>query len=458
MNQLKLSYYTIPVKLECEQDRYLLTHGYTGAIDIVDGNVWRQMEDFSSESTLPEQSVQFLEKRGYLTNRSREEEFQYVARFAHMLHEAQTKLHKTFGFIVSYDCNFRCPYCFENAISNHGKQWSKSVFTKEMVDKAYAAMEKIEPRKELHYKNIFLYGGEPLLRENKKIVEYIVLKGHQLGYKFKVISNGYDIDYFEEILSPDYFTFVQITLDGNKENHNCRRFHYQEGDTFDKIISNIGVLLRKGIDVSVRVNTDKNNFLDLDLLNELFERIGFASNPHFKIYSSIIRKYKENEDTDGCIDYMSIDTFNKQHQETYNDEIIHQDFAIYRRYLSYLKNKSRCHLYSAGCASQYGCYLFDPYGDIFTCLETVGIKEQIIGHYLKEDLEWTEMRKHWFNRNVGNAPNCKICKFALLCGGGCLARAVHTKDGFLSSHCFKFRTVYPLSVNRAYSAYKKLNY
>ncbi|WP_285819912.1 radical SAM/SPASM domain-containing protein [Bacteroides acidifaciens] len=455
MEKLRLSYYTIPVKLEIEDDKYLLTHGYTGAIDILDKDIWKEIEDFSKTSSLPEQTIAYLQKRGYLTTHTQEEEIEYVKKLAQLLHKTQSKLYKTFGFIISYDCNFRCSYCFENGISNHGNQWSKWTFTKEMVDKAYKTMMKIEPRKELHYKNILLYGGEPFLRQNKEVIEYIVLKGHQLGYTFKVISNGYDIDYFENILSPEYFSFFQITLDGDKENHNSRRFHYEEGASFDKIVNNIGILLRKNIDVSVRVNTDSNNFQDFKSLNELFKKLGFTSNPHFKTYSSILRKYNENDNCDVDINYLSMDTFNKQHQKTYNGEIYYQDFGIYRHYLSYLENGSRCRLYSASCSAQYGSYLLDPVGDIFTCLETVGKPDQVIGHYTNEEPEWTEVRKHWFERNTGNALNCQSCKYALLCGGGCLARSVHTKDGFKASACFKFKPVYPLSVNRAYSTYKQ---
>ena len=455
MDQLKLSYYTIPVKLDIEENKYLLTHSYTGAIDIIDGEVWKELENYSSASSLPEETVEYLQKRGYLTTRTKEEEIEYVKKLAQLLHQAQSKLYKTFGFIVSYDCNFRCSYCFENGISNHGKQWSKLAFTKEMVDKAYKTMMKIEPRRELHYKNILLYGGEPFLRQNKDVVEYIVLKGHQLGYTFKVISNGYDIDQFDSIISPKYFTSFQITLDGNKDNHNSRRFHYEEGDSFQKIVNNIGLLLRKDIDVKVRVNTDNNNFNDFKSLNELFKELGYSSNPHFRIYSSVLRKYNENENCDDDINYLSMDTFNKEHQKAVNEKVNYQDFGIYRQYLSYLKNGSRCRLYSAGCSSQYGCYLLDPSGDIYTCLETVGKPEQVIGHYTDKEPEWTDVRKHWFNRNTGNALNCQSCKYALLCGGGCLARSVHTKEGFKASVCYKFKSVYPLSVNRAYSAYKQ---
>lgn len=55
MEKLRLSYYTIPVKLEIEDDKYLLTHGYTGAIDILDKDIWKEIEDFSKTSSLPEQ-------------------------------------------------------------------------------------------------------------------------------------------------------------------------------------------------------------------------------------------------------------------------------------------------------------------------------------------------------------------------------------------------------------------
>lgn len=245
MENIKLSYYTIPVKLESEANKYLLIHGYTGAIDIIDGNIWKQLERFPKDCSLSKAMIALLQKRGYLTSKTKEEEINYVIHLAYLLHQAQSKLYKSFGFIISYNCNFRCPYCFENAISGHGKQWSKQTFSKDMIDKAYDSMLKIEPRKELHFKNLLLYGGEPFLRENKDIIKYIVNKGSSLGYTFKAITNGYDLDYFKDILSSKYFTYIQITLDGNKKCHNSRRFHYQEGPSFDKILSNIDFLLKK---------------------------------------------------------------------------------------------------------------------------------------------------------------------------------------------------------------------
>lgn len=459
MDALRTSSYIIPVKLESEKGKYMLVHGYTGAIDIIDENIWNQIKKFPSNSHLSSETIQLLFNRGYLTVKSDKEEKKYVIDLAHKLHQAQGKLHKSFGFIVSYNCNFRCPYCFENKISEHGKQWSKQVFTKELVDKAYNSIFKIQPRKELHFKQILLFGGEPLLRENKEIVKYIVLKGADLGYTFKVITNGYDIDYFDDILSDKYFSFFQITLDGNKDHHNTRRFHHIEGNSFDKIISNIGILLKRGIYVLVKVNTDNKNFHDFNFLKEEFERLGYDQNPNFELKSSFLRKFDYNANATDDIDYISsIATLNKKHIEEYDGKIYSHDFGIYHQFYSYLKNKSRCRLYAASCSSQYGSFLFDPKGDIYTCLEIVGREEFVIGSYNKNDIEWTEVHEHWFNRNIGNLEGCKECKYALLCGGPCLARITHTKDGFNSVYCDRYKSIFPLSVNKAYTAYKNNNF
>lgn len=46
--------------------------------------------------------------------------------------------------------------------------------SKEFVDKFFEAIPLIEPNEKLRNKSISLFGGEPLLKENKDIVEYIV--------------------------------------------------------------------------------------------------------------------------------------------------------------------------------------------------------------------------------------------------------------------------------------------
>ena len=120
-------------------------------------------------------------------------------------------------------------------------------------------MEQIQPHKELRSSILTLYGGEPLLAENKEIVNYIVEEGVKRGYKFNAITNGYELEHYLDLLSPTKICKLQITIDGPKAIHDTRRIHYKDYGTFDKIIHNISMALKKNIKVSVRMNTDNHN-------------------------------------------------------------------------------------------------------------------------------------------------------------------------------------------------------
>lgn len=71
---LRMSSYTIPVKLENEDGKYMLIHGYTGAIDIVSGDLLGMIE---SPETVDEDSglcQRLINKRIYYNqNRARRE-------------------------------------------------------------------------------------------------------------------------------------------------------------------------------------------------------------------------------------------------------------------------------------------------------------------------------------------------------------------------------------------------
>lgn len=97
-----------------------------------------------------------------------------------------------------------------------------------------------------------------------------------------------DLEYFKDILSERQIRSLQITIDGKRENHDSKRFHYTEGGSFDKIIDNIGVAIKKGVKVSVRINTDKDNYHDLEYLKTLFKEYGFLDSHLFNFYSAYI--------------------------------------------------------------------------------------------------------------------------------------------------------------------------
>lgn len=71
--ELRLSSYVIPVPLDAEPGKYMLVHGYTGAVDIVDGEILAQMSASDPSAGLTDKEISVLKERGYITDLSHEE-------------------------------------------------------------------------------------------------------------------------------------------------------------------------------------------------------------------------------------------------------------------------------------------------------------------------------------------------------------------------------------------------
>ena len=495
MKKIKTSVYTIFVELKNQDTHVLLVHGYTGAIDKVTKKVahfLKENKTFDNDNKIiSTETFNKLIQRGYITDKSPYEEKETVKKMAEIFHKRDKSV-KNFMFLIAYDCNFRCPYCFENEVSSNGKGWTKRVFTKEFVDKAYDAFNEIEPNTNLHSKKIILYGGEPLLEKNKSIIEYIVDKGSALGYSFMAITNGYDLDYFEELLSQDKINQLQISIDGTEEKHNNRRTHYLYGESFQKIITNIEIALKKQINVFIRINTELNNFEDLKKIKDLFSEKGFYEYKNFSTYSALvhgedeincntvmksttnktvnnqIQNYDYQEDiykqyidfdyeeklfsadmnifhdesmnSDDSMKLMNRGKFiNKYLEATKEDAsmklISCQDFGIRQKISTALKTKKAVEFRSVFCSAQTGEVIFDPYGDLYSCWETVGNKDYRIGTYLNNVSFDEEELNNWYGRNISTTPACSKCKYAFFCGGGCQAHALSEGRGYKSPYC-----------------------
>lgn len=473
------SNYCIIIPLEETNGKCMLIHSYTGAMDIVSGDMIKFINTnlSVSEHNFPfsKDTFNLLVTRGYYTQRTVAEEIDYVKRFATLLHKDALNKSSSITLMVSYDCNFRCPYCYEAGISDYGNKWSKKVFTKELVDRVYEAINEIEPDVKKRYKTITLYGGEPLLKENHDIVSYIVEKGQALGYNFDAISNGYDLDYYEDVLSTGAFQRIQITLDGDKEMHNSRRYHYQTGDSFDIIFKNIGLAIKHKVTVGVRFNTDANNIKEIEKLNKLFKDAGYYDSGFFFFNTALLDDYKggvkeagsilnssseggniSEKQQDSSISYMTRVHFNKLLRE-FGLEATHQDYGLYKRLFNSMNYGSYLNFKAIFCGIQAKSIILDPFGDIYGCWETVGIKSHIIGHY-KDDITWKDEVRHWRERNIGNTPKCSVCKYALLCGGGCMAKAIRHGNNYHSSYCDGYADIVKTNANLIYKGWEKRQY
>lgn len=443
----RFSSYSIVVPLDSEPENVFMMHGYTGAIDVLGKEIAEYLQNHESfnKEELPcsETTAAALEKRGYITLWSKEEEVEYAKRLANALYRKENILSNSFTVVVTYDCNFRCPYCFENGIER-----DKTTFTEEMITNLYNVILKLAPERRLRNNIITLFGGEPLLKENKESVARIVEKGNNLGFKFTASTNGYDLEYFEDLLSPDKIFSILVTVDGMHDEHNKRRIHHLGIPTFDKIIDNIGMALNKGISVSVRINTDKNNIQDLQKLQRLFNELGYINNEKFSINSALL--HNEQSNSTQLYDYLEIKEQIKQIEKFSNIGIC-GDHGMYQRITSAIKHNQPLNLHASSCSSQTKSFVFDPKGYIYPCLEVGNKLKHCLGSYKNGTLVWNnEICKRW-RRCLIKESECICCKYAFICSGGCPA---HDKSA--DKQCVKTKELIHYSVNRAYVSLNKI--
>ena len=448
MGILRTSSYMIPVKLEKEEGKYMLIHGYTGAIDIVTENFLKKIKSIAKGHDFSDNMLQQLIKRGYITTKTQEEEYAYVARVAKAIHKRKQVLNTSFTWVVTYNCNFRCPYCFEKREMKDSQH--SNTLTIEEVNSIYRAMEQIQPHKELRSSILTLYGGEPLLAENKEIVNYIVEEGVKRGYKFNAITNGYELEHYLDLLSPTKICKLQITIDGPKAIHDTRRIHCKDHGTFDKIIHNISMALKKNIKVSVRMNTDNHNVDKFIELKRYFSKIGFEDNPNFRIYTAILRDYDSISSSEHeKLQFINAKSYIDKHLQ-YNTYQDCNDYGLSKFFLDSMTGKKNLTFRSTFCLAQLQGYVFAPKGKIYPCWEVIGDNSHLIGQYSKDGLTWyNQTMSRWREVDITKRETCSKCHYALFCGGGCPARTLEGKN----EHCAVLQKMFEHSVNLAYTRF-----
>lgn len=190
---MKLIKNYIDVRTDCE-DNFLI-HPYCGEIYVIGKkeikmlSKWSKMSNIICDTSEEEEFFNHLLKKGFLVDKEEEEGIlaDKVLKASREHHEKLQREINSAVFVLTYACNFACPYCYESG----NKENTTKVMTREMVDTVFAMYNnKID--------NIALYGGEPLLLQNKEIIEYIISKAPNA--KYSITTNGYNIIEFIDIL------------------------------------------------------------------------------------------------------------------------------------------------------------------------------------------------------------------------------------------------------------------
>ena len=415
--------------MELDDGNYFLLNPYSGLADIIDEETRELLESDSIDVTDESEPIRILKKRGHLVEEWEEDDFiEYLKKYGEALHEdaAKRNLHV---IMPTYECNLRCPYCFEKHLYKKDLNLKK-VMDEKTVDALFEAILSLDSENESK-EQISLYGGEPLQVKNLSIIEYILKKIDEYGYSFGLTTNGADLYHFIPLFSEFTPQAIQITIDGPKEVHDKRRFRKGRKGTFDDIVKSIDLAVEHDIPVSIRINVDFNNIESIPEFAEFYEERWY---PQVKAYTSSVylsdcavyppmipaENYPEE-----IIDLFLKDERMKVLQGTFTS------FGFILGHL-FLDKPFRPRFWS--CSSHTSFFYYDPFGDIYPCSEAVGVQKHTIGTYIPE-LKFNDNLDYWRNRTIFTVPECAECNLAFFCGGGCAYRAYNETGTIYSPYC-----------------------
>ena len=294
-------------------------------------------------------------------------------------------------------CNFKCSYCYEKGIDY--KTMSNETQNKliEFLKYNYKNLSSI---------GVCWYGGEPLLSLN--IIESLTNRIKEeldpnLKYLASIVTNGYYLNReTAEKLRDLGINQAQVTIDGSKKSHDNRRILHDGSPTFEHILNNIKNSYDL-IDISIRMNIDKNNIDDMDEILDYLDKNNLKNKVGF--YLATVDNINDTCNDCTCI---SKKEFSKEEIAFY-EKAISNGF-----YCNRIPNGS-----VQGCgAISYNSLVVSPDGNLYKCWDDIGRKNKSIGS-IYSGIEMNNNLIKWLSYNPIHDSECRECKFFPVCFGGC---------------------------------------
>jgi len=295
----------------------------------------------------------------------------------------------------------------------------------EIFTRSIDAMEKLAEKFSGRVYAIELFGGEPLLKRTKRIVEKILKLSNFKKIPVTIITNGVNIEKLINTLSghKNNIEYLQITIDGPPDIHNKRRKYKSGRGTFDVISKGIDSLIKNNLKTKIRINVDCTNIEHLPELYEYMKSKKWTTNKNIKSQLSLIMDHSSLEYNDVIVPeeilLQKLINIYKKYPEL-EKGFGYNIFKPLRHILDIINGAPNISPKFINCETNLlELHIFCPDGLIYTCPESIGYPELAIGKFYP-DLEYFEDNvKLWKERTIFNISKCRECKFSPICGGGC---------------------------------------
>jgi len=307
--------------------------------------------------------------------------------------------------VPSYACNFNCSYCYQKSYETpkHAQQQATLAAFFDYVDSQFAGRKKY----------VTLFGGEPLLpnESSRQIAER--------GLDLAIVTNGYHLESYLDIIARGRIREIQVTLDGPKAIHDGRRHLVSGGSTFDAVVAGVDAALARNLAINLRTVIDRDNLPAYIELARLAIERGWTDHPKFK--TQIGRNYELHECQVGRDRlYSRLEL----HQDLYRLAIEHPEVLRFHRppfsVACYLSDNAKLPspMFDA-CPGTKTQWAFDYTGHIYSCTATVSKVDESLGTFYPRAKLDADKVECWAERDVLAIGQCRSCELQLACGGGC---------------------------------------
>ncbi|MFZ3171801.1 MAG: radical SAM protein [Carboxydocellales bacterium] len=434
---------------------YAILNSISGSFDLMDENEYAMVNNLASASESNADFVAYLLERGYVYadhNAEKASIAKAQSGFVNEVNNTQVQL----LLIPTYGCNLACNYCYQ-----HGIAGKSSLIAEETVEAFFTYVHKNFFASDKQKPFITLFGGEPLInsKAQREIITYIVDRCVAEDYELAVVTNGYDLIDYLDILKKAKIKELQVTLDGSRAVHDSRRAKANKAGSFDRITAGVDAAIRLKMPINLRSVVDLENITDLVNLANFLEEKGWLDLPPQLFKTQIGRNYE------------LIDCYAKpQHLMT--------QLELWREYASLSKQYpvlTKFHrpdfkgirqlvdtgeMYMATFDTCPACkteWVFDLHGKIYGCTASCGREEYSLGTYWPEVNLNQKVVQTWRNRDITTIPKCQDCKYNVICGGGCGVVAYEQNKAILAPDCRPIQDLIDIGVNYYFEDIKEMS-
>jgi uncharacterized protein len=415
----------------------VLYNPLSGALDVLPRDVVERIERLCAQGGGARTAAKGL---GYLVSRghiypSEAHEAEAIARGFNDFRERESRSNLRFVLLPTLLCNARCAYCFI------GKSGSKALIGDRFLDDAFAAMDAIsEDRGRGCTKQLTLFGGEPLIDRppQREVLARILEMSAKRGFEVDIVSNGLDLEAYAELLARTEVSQVQVTFDGPQHYHDERHRPVDgRGPSFARIVAGVEAALSRRIHVEAQLLLDRNSIEMLPELVRVFAARGWFADDHFTTRVSSVSDWFHCQSTRERLKYLGgREGYEKLRQICRREPEIGELLALDWLGVGRLLSTGRFFPPSyRTCFGGTRTFAFDPTGGIYICETTAGRPEYRIGTYSPELRFDPIMADLLARRNVLSMPECRECKQALLCAGGCVCNAYVERGSYAAPGC-----------------------